>query len=88
MLEDDQQELLAQATALRNRKTESVHTVQAAQEVATRGFAQIPWRALGLDGEDRLAQDGISVRCLIHDDGEPVDDPHEEGVDALLARAY
>ncbi len=88
MLQDDQQELLAQATALRDGKTKSVQTVQAAQEIANEGFARIPWRALGADGEDRLAQDGISVRCLIHDDGTPVDDPADDTVEALLARAY
>jgi prolyl-tRNA synthetase len=88
MLDDDQHELLAQATALRNRKTEAVQTLHGAQEAATRGFARIPWRALGLGGEDRLARMGISVRCLIREDGRPVDDPDEDRVEALLARAY
>ena len=88
MLQVDQRELLAQAAALCSGKTESVQTVQDAQEVAARGFARIPWRAVGPDGEDRLAQRGISVRCLLHQDGRPVDDPDEHGVEALLARAY
>jgi prolyl-tRNA synthetase len=88
MLDDDQRELLAQATALRDGKTESVQTIHEAREAAARGFARIPWHVVGPDGEDRLARDGISVRCLIHEDGRPVDDPDAEGVDALLARAY
>ena len=87
-LDDDQHGLLAQATALRNENTEPVQTIEAAQEVATRGFAQIPWRVVGPDGEERLARDGISVRCLIREDGRPVDDPDDDRVEALLARAY
>lgn len=88
MLEDDQHELLAEANALRGAKTESVQTVQAAREMAGRGFARIPWRTLGVDGEERLARGGVSVRCLIREDGEPVDEPDHDGVEALLARAY
>ena len=34
------------------------------------------------------AQSGASVRCLVREDGEPVDDPDADGVDALIARAY
>jgi len=32
--------------------------------------------------------DGLSVRCLVHCDGEPVDDPDADGVEAIVARAY
>jgi prolyl-tRNA synthetase len=88
MLDDDQRELLAQAAALREEKTSLAATVAAAQEIATEGFARIPWQVLGVDGEDRLAQGGTSVRCLIRGDGQPVDDPDDDEVEALLARAY
>jgi hypothetical protein len=50
--------------------------------------ARIAWQACGPDGEDQLAQAGISVRCLVREDAQPVDDPSADGVDALLARAY
>jgi hypothetical protein len=30
----------------------------------------------------------VSVRCLVGEDGEPVNDPDADGVDALVARAY
>ena len=43
---------------------------------------------LGPDGEQRLLEDGISVRCLVRSDGEPVDDPDADGVEAIVARAY
>ena len=32
--------------------------------------------------------DGISVRCLVREDGEPPDDVDADGVDAIVARAY
>jgi hypothetical protein len=35
-----------------------------------------------------LLQDGISVRCLAREDGEPVDAPDAGGVEAIVARAY
>jgi prolyl-tRNA synthetase len=88
MIEDDQQELLAQAIRLRDEKTTPVRTLEDARKVTSEGFARIPWETLGPDGEDRLAKDGISVRCLTREDGEPVDDPDGTGVEALLARAY
>jgi prolyl-tRNA synthetase len=88
MLEDDQHALLAQATAVRDRLTQRVQTVEEAREIASTGFARIAWRACGPDGEDELARSGISVRCLVHEDGRPVDRPDDDDVDALLARAY
>lgn len=88
MLVDDQMELLAQATRLRDGRTRPARSVDEALEIASEGFARLRWQACGADGEERLAQDGVSVRCLVRDDGEPVDDPNAAGVDALVARAY
>jgi prolyl-tRNA synthetase len=88
MLEDDQQELLAQATSLRDRLTQRVDTVAQAKEVARNGFARIPWRACGPDGEDDLTTAGISVRCLLRADGRTVDRTDDPEVEALVARAY
>jgi prolyl-tRNA synthetase len=88
MLADDQQELLGQATALRDGRTHRANTLQEAEEIAGDGFARMSWRACGRDGEDRLAQAGISVRCLLRADDQPVDDTDDDAVEALLARAY
>jgi prolyl-tRNA synthetase len=88
MLVDDQAELLVQATARRAERTHSAQSVDEASELASDGFARLPWRACGTEGEDRLAQAGISVRCLVREDGEPVTDPDAEGVDAIVGRAY
>jgi prolyl-tRNA synthetase len=88
MLRDDQQELLLQATALRDEKTRSAISIDDALDAASDGVARVSWRVCGPDGEDRLAQAGVSVRCLVHEDGRPVDDPDADGVEALVARAY
>jgi prolyl-tRNA synthetase len=88
MLEDDQRELLDQAIALRDARTRSAESLDEAGELASDGFARLPWRAVGEQGEDRLAHGGVSVRCLLRADGQPVDDPDAQGVDALVARAY
>jgi prolyl-tRNA synthetase len=88
MLTEDQAALLAQATELRDASTESVDSLEQAAEAARAGFARMPWRDCGNEGEARLAREGISVRCLLREDGLPVVDPDADGVDALLARAY
>ncbi len=88
MLEHDQIELLAQATALRDTRTRPARTIDEALEIAREGWARLPWPVCGQQGEDRLNRAGISVRCLIRRDSAPVDDPWADGVDALAARAY
>jgi prolyl-tRNA synthetase len=88
MLLDDQVELLAQATSLRDARTRPASSIDEAREIAGDGLARLPWRDCGADGEDRLAKAGVSVRCLIRKDSRPVDDPDADGVDALVGRAY
>jgi len=88
MLDEEQQALLDQATALRDGLTRRANTLEDAQDAATAGFARIAWRACGRDGERQVGRAGVSVRCLLREDGQPVEDPEADGVDALLARAY
>jgi prolyl-tRNA synthetase len=88
VLVEDQRELLAQATAMRDERTRSARTVEEAGELASEGFARILWQDCGVDGEDRLARGGVSVRCLVGERGAPVENPDADGVDALVARAY
>jgi prolyl-tRNA synthetase len=88
LLAEDQRELLAQATARRDEVLRPAQSVDEARELAADGFARLPWRACGAAGEDRLAHAGVSVRCLVRQDGRPVDNPDADGVDALVARAY
>jgi prolyl-tRNA synthetase len=88
MLDEDQAELLAQATALRDRLTRPAASIDEATAAAEDGLARMRWRDLGTEGEQRLLGRGISVRCLLREDGGPVDDPDDEGVDAIVGRAY
>jgi prolyl-tRNA synthetase len=88
ILDAEQAELMRQATELRDRLTRTVQTIDDAREQAREGAARLPWAVLGPAGEQRLLEDGISIRCLIRPDGEPVRDPDADGVDAIVARAY
>src|SRR6478752_2560222 len=88
ILEREQAELRRQATELRDRLTAPVRTIEEAVEQARDGAARLPWAVVGTSGEQRLLEDGISVRCLVSSDGGPVDDPDADGVDAIVARAY
>jgi len=88
ILDAEQAELLRQATELRDRRARPVRTMEEAVEQAREGVARLPWAALGSAGEQRLLDNGISVRCLLHADGEPVRDPDAAGVEAVVARAY
>jgi prolyl-tRNA synthetase len=88
MLDEIQASLLAEATAFRESRTADVATVAEAAEAARTGFARLPWEAVGDDGEDRLADEGVTVRCLQRPDGSVPDDPGEAGLVATVARAY
>jgi len=87
-LKDVQQGLLQQATDLRDTRTVDAATIDEAREAAQTGFARIPWRAVGDEGETDLATGGVSVRCLQREDGGLPLSEDEEGVVAYVARAY
>ena len=44
--------------------------------------------AVGTEGEARLAEQGITVRCLLREDGTVPDGEDEPGLAAVVARAY
>jgi len=82
-------ELLAEATAAREARTADVATFEEAVAAGSDGFARVPLAALGADGEDRLAQHSLSVRCLQRADGSlaaPGDD--EADLVAIVSRSY
>ena len=81
--------LLAEASAFREAKTADVGTLAEAIEAGEPGFARVRFGALGPDGEDRLAEHAITVRCLQRPDGslaQPGDD--EEDLVAIVGRSY
>ncbi len=88
-LEDDQAELLLEATDFRTSRTTACTSVADAVEAAAEGFATLPVEVLGADGEAEANRAGVSVRCLINPDGGPPagEEPGEPQV-AVLARAY
>jgi prolyl-tRNA synthetase len=73
----DQAALLAEATRLRDDSTAVADDVERAAELAREGAVRIPWAAVVAGGEQRLAEAGLSVRCLLR-----------ESDDAIVARAY
>jgi len=82
-------ELLAEATAARDARTVDAASLDAAVEAGSVGFARVPLAALGSDGEDRLAQHALSIRCLQRPDGSLAEsgDPDYDLV-AVVARSY
>ncbi|MEY2566155.1 MAG: prolyl-tRNA synthetase [Actinomycetota bacterium] len=86
-LGDIQRGLLAEATAMRDERTVDVGGLDEASEAAKTGWARLPWTAVGEEGEDRLAQSGVSVRCLQTADG-GLPGPGSDDVVAYVGRAY
>jgi len=87
-LTESQLSLLEEAQARMQDRTRSVATVDEAVEAVEDGFAVLPWEAVGVDGEARLAGSGVSVRCLQRPDGTLADADDEPGLIAVVAKAY
>ncbi|MFG2938596.1 proline--tRNA ligase [Streptomyces sp. NPDC048282] len=88
VLEDDQALLLAQSREHREDHTVEVTTVQEAVEAANTGWAHLPWTTLGPEGEAKLAEHGVTVRCLTTADGSVPHADNQPGTTAVIARAY
>jgi prolyl-tRNA synthetase len=64
-------------------------TLDEALDAAATGFARIPWRALGEDGERTLNERAVTVRCLqTADGGIPEPDTDEDELVAIVGRSY
>jgi len=83
-----QADMLAAATRRRDERTHDVGSVAEAAEAARTGFARLPWAAVGVAGEARLAEDAVSVRCLQREDGSLPETPDEPDLVAVVARSY
>ena len=88
LLDEIQRSLLAEATTFRDEHTADVTTVEDASVAAQTGFARIPWATLGEDGEARLAQEAVTVRCLQRPDGSVPATEDEPDIVAVVSRAY
>jgi prolyl-tRNA synthetase len=89
MLEDQQRAVLAEATAARDARIADAGSVAEAAEAAAEGWARLPWALLReADGETKLREVGITVRCLQRPDGSLPDSEDEADTVAYAARAY
>jgi prolyl-tRNA synthetase len=82
-------ELRDEAAATLRARTMEAATLDEAVEAGSVGFARVPMAALGPDGEDRLAEHAITVRCLQRPDGSmagPGD--RDDGLVAIVGRSY
>ncbi|MDF3289188.1 MULTISPECIES: proline--tRNA ligase [Streptomyces] len=88
VLEEDQALLLRQSRERREARTTDVATIDEAAEAAQTGWARIPWAKLGPEGEARLAEQSVTVRCLVSEDGSVPQADDAPGTVALVSRAY
>jgi prolyl-tRNA synthetase len=86
-LEEVQAALHADATRRQDARTAEVSSVHEVPEAAAAGFARVPWDAIR-DDEARLAEGGLSVRCLQRDDGALPASSSEPGLVATVGKAY
>ena len=87
-LQAQQNEMLAAAEEQLEARTHEAATIEEAAEIAQQGFARIPWKTIGAEGETTLAAKGVSVRCLLRQDNTTpatIDDPD---LVAIVGRAY
>ena len=84
----DQVALYAEAERKRDARIADVKTVEDVVEVAASGWARVPWADLGTEGEARLAEHAVSVRCLVRADGSLPASEDEPDLVAYCARAY
>jgi prolyl-tRNA synthetase len=86
-LESAARHLYDEALAFRAARLHRVATLEEAVEAAGSGFAVLPAELLGAGGEDRLAEAGVTVRCLQRPDGSLAVREAEDLV-AVVAKAY
>ncbi|MDQ0686524.1 prolyl-tRNA synthetase [Streptomyces achromogenes] len=88
VLEEDQALLPRQSRERRESRTADVSTVgEAVEAVGADGWARVPLAALDEEGEAGPAEQSLTVRCLVAEDGAVPDDGDAPGNVAVVARA-
>jgi prolyl-tRNA synthetase len=87
-LDTDQQSLYDEALARRHSLTADVTSLPEAIDAAANGWARVPWSAVGVEGEAKANESGVTVRCLLRPDGSVPDSGDEPDLVAILARSY
>ncbi len=88
LIRDIQTDMLAAATARRDAFISDCATLDQARDAARDGVARVRWASVGISGEQRLAADGVTVRCLQREDGALPDTDDDPDAIAYVARAY
>jgi prolyl-tRNA synthetase len=88
LLEEIQDGMLAAATGWRDERTAEVTSLDEAAEAARTGFARVPWELVRDGGEERLAADAVTVRCVLRADGGVPDAEDEPDLVAVVGRSY
>ena len=85
-----QSDLLAHATVARDARIHDADTVEAVTEIVVAGnWARIDYQTLqAADGENRLREQAITVRCLQQPDGSVPDSEDLPDTIAFVAKAY
>ncbi|MBK5224504.1 MAG: proline--tRNA ligase [Acidimicrobiia bacterium] len=83
-----QTSLRAQAEKRTSAAIADVASLDDAVAAAASGFARLAWALVGDEGEDRLAAEGVTVRCLQRRDGTVPESADEPDLVAIVARAY
>jgi prolyl-tRNA synthetase len=83
-----QGDILAAARARRDAAITDVDTLDDAAAAAQTGFARLRWGLLRTGGEADLATKGVTVRCLLAQDGSVPDTDEDDDLVAVVARAY
>jgi len=83
-----QAELLASATTRRDERTVDCSSINEVLDASQNGFARVPWSVIGDDGEAKLAESAVTVRCLQRADGSVPAADDEPDLVAVCARAY
>ncbi len=87
-VDEQQGELLAEATTRRDDHLTDVATLDEAAEAAATGWARLAWAQVGVQGEARLAEQSVTVRCLLRPDGTVPEAEDESDLVAIVARSY
>jgi prolyl-tRNA synthetase len=88
LLDDIQTAMLDGALEDRLARTADVATLAEVVEAAQTGFARVPWKVVGAEGEAELAKSSVTVRCLQRPDGSLPESEDEPELVAYCARAY
>jgi prolyl-tRNA synthetase len=86
-IEQTAEVLHAEALAFREARMTRVPSLDEAIEAAADGFAIVPWSEVADEGEDRLGEAGVTVRCLQRSDGSLADDDQDSLV-AVVGKSY